>query len=146
MRRSAPRKTTGPEAAGSRDRTVDRLFVIAGAVSAFLAVAAGAFGAHGLKARLGPDLLAIFETGVRYHLVHALGLFVVAWVAARWPGRPAAAAGWLLVAGTLLFSGSLYALALTGVRGWGAVTPFGGLCFLAGWACVVWAAARGTPS
>jgi uncharacterized membrane protein YgdD (TMEM256/DUF423 family) len=122
---------------------MDRTFAIAGAISAFVAVAAGAFGAHGLKARLAPDLLAVFETGVRYHLVHALALFAVAWVASRWPGRAAGAAGWLFVAGTLLFSGSLYALALTGARWLGALTPFGGVCFLAGWVFVAWAAARG---
>jgi uncharacterized membrane protein YgdD (TMEM256/DUF423 family) len=121
---------------------MDRLFVVLGAASAFVSVAAGAFGAHGLKAKLTPDLLAVFETAARYQMYHALGLVAVAWVASRWPGGAAAAAGWLFVAGTVLFSGSLYALALTGVRGLGAVTPFGGLAFLAGWALLAWTALR----
>jgi uncharacterized membrane protein YgdD (TMEM256/DUF423 family) len=122
---------------------MDRLFLSLGALSALVSVAAGAFGAHALKARLAPDLLAVFETGARYEMYHALGLVAVAWAASRWPGGATSAAGWLLVAGTVLFSGSLYALALTGVRALGAVTPVGGLAFLAGWACLAWAALRG---
>jgi uncharacterized membrane protein YgdD (TMEM256/DUF423 family) len=122
---------------------VDRVFFSLGSVSALLAVALGAFAAHGLKARLAPDLLAAFEVGVRYQMFHALGLLAVAWALGRWPGSAALAAGWLFVAGTLLFSGSLYALALGGPRWLGPVTPFGGLAFLAGWACLAWAAARG---
>jgi uncharacterized membrane protein YgdD (TMEM256/DUF423 family) len=121
---------------------MDRPFFALGAISAAIAVAAGAFGAHALKARLPPDLLAVFETGVRYHLFHALGLLAVAWAAARFPGPAVAWAGWLLVAGTVLFSGSLYALALTGLRGLGAVTPLGGVAFIAGWALLAWAALR----
>jgi uncharacterized membrane protein YgdD (TMEM256/DUF423 family) len=121
---------------------MDRLFLSLGAISAGLAVAAGAFGAHGLRARLAPDMLAVFETGVRYQMYHALALLAVAWVASRGPGGPAPLAGWLFVAGTVLFSGSLYVLAVTGTRWLGAVTPFGGLCFLAGWAVLAWAAAR----
>lgn len=113
---------------------MDRIFAALGAVSAFIAVAAGAFGAHALRSRLTPELLAVFETGARYQMYHALGLFAVAWAASRWPGSVVTAAGWLFVLGTLLFSGSLYALALTGVRQLGAITPLGGLCFLAGWA------------
>jgi len=116
-----------------------KLFAFLGAVNAFLAVAAGAFGAHALKKRLDPDLLAIFETGARYHMYHALGLFAVAWLAAR--GAPVAnASGWSMQLGIVLFSGSLYALALTGVRGLGAITPLGGLAFLAGWALLAWGA------
>ena len=103
-------------------------------------MALGAFAAHGLKSRLTPDLLATFETGVRYHMFHALGLFAVAWAATRWPGGGTTAAGWLFVAGTLIFSGSLYLLAITGVRGLGAITPLGGLCFLAGWLVLGWRA------
>jgi uncharacterized membrane protein YgdD (TMEM256/DUF423 family) len=122
---------------------MDRLFFAAGALSALIAVAAGAFGAHALKARLSAELLATFETAARYQMYHALALCAVAWAATRWPGRAVSASGWLFAAGTLLFSGSLYALALTGVRGLGAITPFGGLCFLAGWACLAWAVARG---
>jgi uncharacterized membrane protein YgdD (TMEM256/DUF423 family) len=116
---------------------MDRLFFGLGAGSALLAVAAGAFGAHALRARLSPELLAVFETGARYQMYHVLGLIAVAWALSRWPGATAAWAGWLFVAGTVLFSGSLYALALTGVRWLGAITPLGGVAFLAGWACLV---------
>jgi uncharacterized membrane protein YgdD (TMEM256/DUF423 family) len=123
--------------------TGDRLFATLGAISAFLAVAAGAFGAHALRARLSPDLLAVFETGARYQMYHALGLLAVAWMLSRWPGPWPARAGWLFVAGTVLFSGSLYALALSGLRWLGAVTPLGGLAFLAGWLCLAVAASRG---
>jgi uncharacterized membrane protein YgdD (TMEM256/DUF423 family) len=119
---------------------MDRLFVMLGAASAFVAVAAGAFGAHGLRARLAPDLLAVFETAARYQMYHALALLAVAWAAARWPGPLPQWAGWLFVAGTVLFSGSLYALALSGVRWLGAITPLGGAAFLAGWICLALAA------
>jgi uncharacterized membrane protein YgdD (TMEM256/DUF423 family) len=121
---------------------LDRLFFAAGAISAFVAVALGAFAAHGLKARLAPELLATFEVGVRYQMYHALALLGVAWAATRWPGALVPAAGWLFVAGTLLFSGSLYLLALGGVKWLGAITPLGGLAFLAGWACLAAAAWR----
>ncbi|HYS80032.1 MAG TPA: DUF423 domain-containing protein [Anaeromyxobacteraceae bacterium] len=123
---------------------MDRLFLALGALSALVSVAAGAFGAHALRSRLAPDLLVIFETGARYQMYHALGLFVVAWATQRWPGGAAAGAGWLFVAGTVLFSGSLYVLALTDVRAFGAVTPLGGLAFLVGWALLAYAAVRGT--
>jgi uncharacterized membrane protein YgdD (TMEM256/DUF423 family) len=119
---------------------MDRLFFALGALSGFVAVAAGAFGAHALRARLPAELLAVFETGARYQMYHALALLAVAWAAARWPGPLPAWAGWLFVAGTLLFSGSLYLLALTGVRWLGAITPLGGVCFLAGWLCLALAA------
>jgi uncharacterized membrane protein YgdD (TMEM256/DUF423 family) len=122
---------------------MDRVFLALGAASAFISVAAGAFGAHALKSRLSPELLVTFETGARYELYHALGLVAVAWAWSRWPGGAVTAAGWLFVAGSVLFSGSLYALALSGVRALGAVTPFGGLAFLAGWALLAWAALRG---
>lgn len=120
-----------------------RLWVVVGALSAFLAVAAGAFGAHVLRERLSADLLDVFETAARYQIYHALALLAVAWLEARWPGAGAGVAGWLFVAGTVLFSGSLYALALTGIRGLGAVTPLGGVAFLAGWLALAWAAFRG---
>ncbi len=120
---------------------MDRFFLGLGAVLAALAVAAGAFAAHGLRARLTPELLAIFETGARYQMYHALGLLAVACVVGRAPG--AAAAGWCFVAGVVLFSGSLYALALSGARWLGAVTPLGGLAFLAGWLVLAWVAWRG---
>jgi uncharacterized membrane protein YgdD (TMEM256/DUF423 family) len=121
---------------------MERIFSIVGAVLSFLAVAAGAFGAHGLKARLSADLLNTFEIAVRYHFYHALALFVVAWACARWPGSATIAAGWLFVIGILIFSGSLYTLALTGIRWLGAITPIGGLAFLAGWLCLAWAVWR----
>ena len=124
--------------------STDRLFVVLGAFSGFIAVGAGAFGAHGLRARLTPDLLAVFETAARYQVYHALGLLAAGWVTSRWPGPLANAAGWLFVAGTVVFSASLYTLALTGLRWLGAVTPIGGLCFLAGWICLGLAAARGS--
>lgn len=115
---------------------MQRLFFSLAAVSALLSVAAGAFGAHALRARLSPESLAVFETAARYQMYHALGLFAVAWAVGRWPGSLAQWSGWLFVGGTLLFSGSLYALALTGIRWIGAITPLGGAAFLAGWLCL----------
>ena len=112
-----------------------------GGINAFISVAAGAFGAHGLKQRLSSDLLAAFETGARYQMYHALGLLAVAFALGQ--GRSASTAGWAMLAGIVLFSGSLYALALTGIRPLGAITPLGGLCFLAGWAMFVWSVLRG---
>jgi uncharacterized membrane protein YgdD (TMEM256/DUF423 family) len=123
----------------------ERLFFALGAISAFLAVAAGAFGAHALRARLDPAMLAVFETGARYQMYHALALMAVAWAITRWPGPWAGRAGWLFVAGTLLFSGSLYALALSGIRWLGAITPLGGAAFLAGWICLALAARQPAP-
>jgi uncharacterized membrane protein YgdD (TMEM256/DUF423 family) len=119
-----------------------RLFAVLGAVSAFIAVAAGAFAAHALRARLAPETLAVFETGARYQMYHALGLLAVAWLAERTASREARWAGYLFIAGTVLFSGSLYALALSGIAGLGAITPLGGIAFLAGWLCLARAAAR----
>jgi uncharacterized membrane protein YgdD (TMEM256/DUF423 family) len=121
---------------------MDRTFLALGALSAAVSVAAGAFGAHALRARLSPDLLAVFETGARYQMFHALALVAVAWVWTRFPGPAVTWAGWLFVAGTVLFSGSLYALTLTGVRALGAVTPFGGVAFIAGWIALAAAALR----
>ncbi len=121
---------------------MQRLAWVFGSVSAFLGVAAGAFGAHALRSRIAPDLLAVYETGVRYQLVHALALLAVGLAAARWPSGGWAAPVWLFAAGTVLFSGSLYVLAVTGVRWLGAVTPLGGICFLAGWALVLLASLR----
>jgi len=122
---------------------VDRVFFALGAVLAALGVAAGAFGAHALRGRLAPDLLAVFETGVRYHLIHALALLSVAWATTRWPGRATNIAGWLFLAGTVLFSGSLYALSVSGIRALGAITPLGGVAFIAGWLTLAWAVWRG---
>ena len=121
---------------------MERTFFGLGALFAFAGVALGAFGAHALRATLSPADLATFETGVRYQMYHAFGLFVVAWAASRWAGTPVNVAGWLFVVGVLVFSGSLYALVLTGHRWLGAVTPLGGLCFLAGWAILAWSAFR----
>jgi uncharacterized membrane protein YgdD (TMEM256/DUF423 family) len=121
---------------------MDRVFFGLGAVSAMLAVGAGAFGAHALRARISPEHLAIFETGARYQIYHALALLAAAWAVSRWPGSLPVFAGWLFVLGSIFFSGSLYILALTGARWWGAVTPIGGLAFLAGWLCLVLTAVR----
>jgi uncharacterized membrane protein YgdD (TMEM256/DUF423 family) len=121
---------------------VERGFGVLGAASAALAVAAGAFAAHALRAHLAPEPLAVFETGARYQMYHALALLAVAWAAGRWRSRALRAAGWLFVAGTVLFSGSLYALALTGIGALGALTPVGGVAFLAGWGCLAAAAWR----
>jgi uncharacterized membrane protein YgdD (TMEM256/DUF423 family) len=122
---------------------MERVFFIAGAALAALGVAAGAFGAHALRGRLTADMQIVFETGVRYHLIHALGMLAVAWAAARWPGQAMNAAGWLFLTGTLLFSGSLYALSLSGVRALGGLTPLGGIAFIAGWVLLAWAVWRG---
>lgn len=119
---------------------MDRLFFVIGSLSGFIGVALGAFGAHALKSRLDPDLLATFEVGVRYQMYHAFALLAVAWAQTRWPGAVLNASGWLFVAGTLIFSGSLYALSLSGLRWLGAITPIGGLALLAGWLCLAWAA------
>jgi len=120
----------------------DRQLTILAALNMIAAVGAGAFGAHGLKRMLTPDLLAIWQTGVLYHLVHALGLFVVALLGARFGSTLLSTAGAVMFAGIVLFSGSLYLLALTGTRWLGAVTPLGGVAFLAAWALVAWAAWR----
>jgi uncharacterized membrane protein YgdD (TMEM256/DUF423 family) len=119
---------------------MDRTFLWIGALAAFIGVAFGAFGAHGLRGRLPPESLAVFETGVRYQMYHAFALFVVAIALDRFGGWSVRSAGWLFTVGIVVFSGSLYALALTGVRSFGAITPIGGLAFLAGWALLVWAA------
>ena len=113
-----------------------------GSISAFIGVAAGAFGAHALRARIDPAMLLVYETGVRYQLIHAIALLAIGLAAARLPaGRWSIPVG-LFVAGTVLFSGSLYALALSGMRWLGAVTPLGGFCFLLGWLAVTWIASR----
>ncbi|NJD20811.1 MAG: DUF423 domain-containing protein [Gemmatimonadetes bacterium] len=120
-----------------------RAFFGLGAVFAFLGVALGAFGSHGLRGTLSASDMATFETGVRYQLTHALGLMAVAWASTRWPSGAVHAAGWLMAAGIVLFSGSLYVLVLSGHRWMGAVTPLGGVCLLGAWALLAWAALRG---
>ena len=116
-----------------------RTWVFLGSLNGFLAVAAGAFGAHALKKQLSPELLETFRTGAQYQMYHALGLLAVGWLATQ--GSPRAdMAGWAMLTGIVLFSGSLYALALSGVTALGIITPFGGLAFLAGWALLAWGA------
>lgn len=117
---------------------MDRIFFTLGAISAFVAVGLGAFAAHGLRGRLSAEMLNVFETGVRYQMYHALALLAVAWATTRGSAAPVVAAGWLFCAGTVIFSGSLYALSVTGQRWLGAITPLGGLAFLAGWLALAW--------
>jgi uncharacterized membrane protein YgdD (TMEM256/DUF423 family) len=120
-----------------------RLAIGTAAAFLLLAVAFGAFGAHALKSKLVPDLMAVYQTAVQYHFWHALGLLTVGILLLQKPESGAlAAAAWLLVAGLAIFCGSLYVLALTGTRGWGAVAPVGGTAFLAAWAALAWAAWR----
>jgi uncharacterized membrane protein YgdD (TMEM256/DUF423 family) len=120
-----------------------RLFLSAGGLLALAAVAIGAFGAHGLKTRLSPEMLAVYQTGVQYHFYHALGIALVGMALFHLPDSPVLhASGWLMVAGIFLFSGSLYALALSGEKWLGAITPIGGAAFLLGWAAFAWAALR----
>ena len=122
---------------------MEKTFFALGAAFGLLGVALGAFGAHGLKGTLSPDMLANFETGVRYQMYHAVGLLAVAWAVTRWPGGLTTAAGWLFVVGILIFSGSLYILSVTGIRWLGTVTPIGGVALIAGWGCLIVAALRG---
>jgi uncharacterized membrane protein YgdD (TMEM256/DUF423 family) len=126
------------------DPAMDRTFLLFGAILGFLGVALGAFGAHGLRSRLTPEMLAVFETAVRYQMYHVFALLIVsAAIGHLGNARLLMMAGWFFVAGILIFSGSLYALALTGKGVLGAITPFGGLALLIGWACLaLFAAAR----
>ena len=123
---------------------MDRTFLLLAAVLGFIGVALGAFGAHGLRGRLAPDMLAVFETGVRYQMYHVFALLVVASAIGHLgSARLLVIAGWAFFAGIMVFSGSLYALALTGTGILGAITPIGGLAFLIGWGCLaLFAAAR----
>jgi len=121
-----------------------RRFIMLGSVNAFLAVALGAFGAHALKDMVDANALVTFETGVRYHMYHGLGLLALAFVADRLgqSAKLVSLAGWLLLIGIILFSGSLYALSMTGIKAFGPITPFGGVAFLVGWALVFAAAMK----
>lgn len=121
---------------------LERLFFGLGAVSGATAVALGAIGAHALRAQVSSADLQIFETGVRYQMYHALALLAAASVLARSGSRLASAAGWLFVFGTVIFSGTLYLLTLSGARWLGAVTPLGGVALIAGWLCLALAATR----
>lgn len=112
---------------------------VLGCVLGFAGVAAGAFGAHALRGKLSQDLLLVWETAVRFHMYHALALLAAAWAATQWANRGAEMAGWLFAGGTVVFCGSLYVLALSGVRWLGAITPLGGLMLLAGWGALAWA-------
>lgn len=112
---------------------MQKILLIIGAAMAFMAVAAGAFGAHALKQKLDIDLLNAFEVGVRYQMHHALALIAIAILYTNYNHFSMAASAWLIIAGTCLFSGSLYILALTGIRMWGALTPVGGILLLIGW-------------
>jgi uncharacterized membrane protein YgdD (TMEM256/DUF423 family) len=120
-----------------------KTFVLLGSVNAFLSVALGAFGAHGLKSRISPDMLAVYETGVHYHMMHALGLILVAILAEKWSSPLISWSGWALSVGIVLFSGSLYALSISGIRILGAITPLGGVSFLIGWVLLAIAAYKG---
>lgn len=119
---------------------MDKTFIFIAAVMGLVGVGLGAFGAHALKGRLSPEMLAVFETGVRYQMYHTLAILATAALMTRIDGRAVTAAGWCFTAGIFLFSGSLYALAFTGVTVLGAITPLGGLAFLAGWVCLAIAA------
>jgi uncharacterized membrane protein YgdD (TMEM256/DUF423 family) len=122
---------------------MEKFFFAAGCISAFTGVAAGAFGAHGLKNRLSPDMLDVFEVAVRYQMYHAFALLFTSWAITRWPDGHGATTGWLFLAGTVIFSGSLYILSISGFRSLGAVTPLGGLAFLAGWIYLIRTALQG---
>ena len=117
---------------------MDRRIFAVGSILAGLGVVFGAFGAHALKASLSSEMLGVFETGVRYQMYHALGLMALAWAISRWPEPRLAPAAWLLLAGTAIFSGSLYLLVLTGTRWFGAITPIGGVALIVGWGLVAW--------
>lgn len=123
-----------------------RGWLVTGALGAGLAVLAGAFGAHALRSRLSAADLAVFETGARYQMYHSLALLAVGLLSARAPSALTQTAGWLFLTGIVVFSGSLYLLTLTGSRWLGAVTPLGGLAFLAGWGCLAWAAATSSSA
>ncbi|WP_022836146.1 DUF423 domain-containing protein [Salisaeta longa] len=123
--------------------TTARLFLIVGSVLAGLAVAAGAFGAHGLDGRVSPDRIATFETGAQYHMYHALALLVVAWLVSIGGGALAVAAGYAFLTGIVIFSGSLYLLVLTDTPWLGAITPLGGVAFIVGWGLLAWSAWSG---
>ena len=122
---------------------MDRTFLFFGSLLGFLGVVFGAFGAHALKSRLSADMLVVFETGVRYQMYHAFAILIVAAAIGRiGDANLLVLAGWFFVAGVVLFSGSLYALSLSGVGVLGAITPVGGLIFLIGWACLALFALR----
>ena len=119
-------------------RSLSQRFLVLGSILAGSGVAAGAFGAHALKEILDAPMLQVFDTATRYVMYHAFGLCIVSWAIDRYPGQGLAKSGWLFIIGILLFSGSLYVVSLAGIRWMGAVTPIGGLAFLAGWILLGW--------
>jgi uncharacterized membrane protein YgdD (TMEM256/DUF423 family) len=122
---------------------MNNLFLVLAGVNGFIAVSLGAFAAHCLKSMLGPDLLATFQTGVQYHMYHSLALLAVGILVLQFPAQTGLRiAGFLFLAGIIIFSGSLYVLALSGIRWLGAITPIGGVAFLAGWALLAWSMLR----
>jgi len=121
---------------------MQNLFFAFGSGFSLLAVILGAFGAHALRAKLAPEMLETFEVAVRYQMYHSLGLFAAAWADSQWSSHITTASGWCFFIGILIFSGSLYALSLTGIRWLGAITPIGGLAFIVGWGCLTLAAIR----
>jgi len=110
-----------------------KYFLVTGALNAMASVMLGAFGAHGLKDKLSSQAMTTFQTGVEYHFYHSLGLLVVGLIITQLPISGIKLTGWLMIAGIILFSGSLYLLALTGIRQLGMITPIGGICFIAAW-------------
>ena len=122
---------------------IAKLFLSLGALSGALAVMIGAFGAHGLKDKLTEEMLAIYKTGVEYHFYHTFALLAAGLVAMHLQSRLLTASGWSFLVGILLFSGSLYALSISGVKILGAITPIGGLCFIAGWVLLALAVIKG---
>ena len=121
---------------------IDRWLAVCAALNMFVAVGAGAFGAHGLKRMLSAEMLAVWQTAVTYHLIHGLGMLFLALASARMGSSVLSTAGWVMFAGIVMFSGSLYLLSLTGMRWLGPITPLGGAAFLASWAMVAWAVWR----
>lgn len=119
-----------------------QIFIFFGSLYGFLSVALGAFAAHGLKNKFAADMLTVFETGARYQMYHALALLLVGFLSLQIKNSWLAASGYAFILGTFIFSGSLYILVLSGVKAWGAVTPIGGLCFLAGWTLLAISAFR----
>ena len=123
-----------------------KIFVLLGSMNALIGVALGAFGAHGLKSRVTPEMLVVWQTGVQYHLVHALGLLLVGILCQLMPEPSLVrSAGWMIMAGIVLFSGSLYVMTLSGIRALGMITPLGGVAFLIGWLLIVVAAWKSAP-
>lgn len=131
-----------PQGSQAQDRRwiMVRNFLTLGSAFAFLGVAAGAFGAHFLKTRISPEMLSVFEVGVRYQMYHALALIATACLQSRWPSRLIIISGWSFVLGIILFSGSLYLLSVLRIERVGMITPLGGFAFLVGWLLITIAA------